>query len=65
LRLLARPRPAPVAVSFLVGALWDGKPPAGAIKQIEEMTGDLKKGLAGLGLALNLVKGVGYQLKDL
>jgi DNA-binding response OmpR family regulator len=64
-RLLARPRPAPVATSFLIGALWDGKPPQTAQKQIEEMTLDLQKPLKGIGLDLKLVKGVGYQLKDL
>jgi hypothetical protein len=63
-RLLARPRPAPVAVSFLVGALWDGKPTQNAQKQVEQMVSDLQAPLKGIGLDLKLVKGVGYQLKD-
>jgi hypothetical protein len=63
-RLLARPRPAPVAVSFLVGALWDGKPTQNSQKQVEQMVSDLQAPLKGIGLDLKLVKGVGYQLKD-
>jgi hypothetical protein len=63
-RLLARPRPAPVAVSFLIGALWDGKPPQNAQAQIITMAGDLTVPLKQIGLDLKLVKGVGYQLKD-
>jgi hypothetical protein len=63
-RLLARPRPAPVATSFLIGALWDGKPTQNAQKQIEQMVADLQAPLKGIGLDLKLVKGVGYQLKD-
>ena len=62
--LLARPRPTPVAVSFLVAALWDGKPPQKAEDQVKQMADDLAKGLAPIGLNLCLVKGVGYQLKD-
>ncbi len=64
-QLLARPRPAPVADSFLIGALWDGKPPANAADQLRTMAADLQKGLSPLGLDLRLVKGAGYQLRDL
>jgi hypothetical protein len=63
--LLARPRPQPVAESFLIGALWDGKPPANAKDQLKQMAADLQKGLSPIGLDLRTVKGVGYQLKDL
>ncbi len=63
-RLLARPRPLPVASSFLIGALWDGKPPQNAQAQIVTMVGDLTALLKEIGLDLRLVKGVGYQLKD-
>lgn len=65
LQLLARPRPTPVAESFLVAALWDGKPPANAADALRMMAGDLRKGLAPIGLDLAPVKGVGYQLRDL
>ncbi len=58
-RLLARPRPSPVAESFLVNALWEGKPPASAMTQLRELASDLAKGLAPIGLALNAVKGIG------
>ncbi|HYD66124.1 hypothetical protein [Azospirillum sp.] len=64
-RLLAKPRPAPVAESFLVGALWDGKPPRDAAEQLRLIAADLKGGLAPIGLDLRAVKGVGYQLKDI
>lgn len=64
-RLLARPRPQPVAEAFLVGALWDGKPPQNATEQLRTMASDLQKGLSPIGLNLASVKGVGYQLKDL
>jgi hypothetical protein len=64
IRLLARPRPAPVAESFLIAGLWDGRPPANAKEQLKTMAGDLQKGLSPIGLNLCLVKGVGYQLKD-
>lgn len=63
--LLARPRPQPVAEAFLVGALWDGKPPSNAVDQLKQMAADLQKGLSPIGLDLRTVKGVGYQLKDL
>lgn len=63
--LLARPRPAPVALSFLVNALWDGKPPATAGESVKQIAADLQKALSPIGLDLRLVKGVGYQLKDL
>ncbi len=64
-RLLAKPRPAPVGEAFLVGALWDGKPPATAGDTLRQMAADLQKGLSPIGLNLVAVKGVGYQLKDL
>lgn len=64
-KLLARPRPAPVAETFLIANLWDGKAPKNAPDIIRQLcAGDLKKGLAKLGLVLAPVKGVGYQLKD-
>lgn len=63
-QLLARPRPAPVAESFLIANLWNGKPPASASDQLRTMADDLRAGLAPIGLNLNLVKGAGYQLKD-
>jgi len=63
--LLARPRPQPVGESFLIGALWDGKPPANAKDQLKQMADNLQKGLSPIGLDLRTVKGVGYQLKDL
>lgn len=63
--LLARPRPAPVAVSFLINALWDGRPPGSATSAVTQMAADLQKALSPIGLNLNLVKGGGYQLKDL
>lgn len=62
--LLARPRPAPVALSFLVSALWDGKPPATAGDAVKQMAADLQVPLSSIGLDLKPVKGVGYQLKD-
>lgn len=64
-RLLARPRPQPVGEAFLIGALWDGKPPATAADQLRTMAADLQKNLSPIGLNLAVVKGVGYQLKDL
>jgi hypothetical protein len=64
-RLLARPRPALVGEAFLIGALWDGKPPRDAAEQLRQMSADLQKGLSPIGLNLAVVKGVGYQLKDL
>lgn len=64
-RLLAKPRPQTVAESFLVGALWDGRPPRDAAEQLRLLAIDLKGGLAPIGLDLRTVKGVGYQLKDL
>jgi hypothetical protein len=64
LQLLARPRPAPVAETFLIANLWDGKPPQTAADQLRTMADDLRAGLAPIGLSLNLVKGAGYQLKD-
>jgi hypothetical protein len=65
IRLLARPRPAPVAESFLLKNLWDGRAPNNAAEQLRTLCADLQKGLAPLGLDLNLVKGAGYQLRDL
>lgn len=62
--LLARPRPTPVAVPFLTNALWDGKPPATALLSLKQMAADLQTALSPIGLSVNLVKGVGYQLKD-
>jgi len=63
--LLARPRPAPVADSFLIKELWGKPAPRDAVEQLRGLaTGDLKKSLASIGLDLNPVKGVGYQLKD-
>lgn len=64
-QLLARPRPAPVAESFLVGALWDGRPPQRALEQLRQIAADLKGALAPIGLDLRTVKNVGFQLKDL
>lgn len=64
-KLLARPRPQPVAESFLVAGIWNGKPSATAKEQLKTMAADLQKGLSPIGLNLCLVKGVGYQLKDL
>lgn len=64
-RLLAKPRPQTVAEHFLVGALWDGKPTKDAAEQLRLMAADLQKGLSVIGLDLRLVKGVGYQLRDL
>lgn len=64
--LLARPRPAPVAEAFIVANLWSkGGAPKNANEQLRQLcAGDLKAGLAKLGLNLAPVKGVGYQLKD-
>jgi DNA-binding winged helix-turn-helix (wHTH) protein len=64
-RLLARPRPAPVDESFLIAKLWDNRPPTNAHAQLRTMCSDLQKGFSPIGLNLNLVKGAGYQLKDL
>lgn len=64
-RLLAKPRPQTVAEAFLIGALWDGKPTKDAAEQLRLIAADLQKGLSGIGLDLRLVKGVGYQLRDL
>jgi hypothetical protein len=63
-KLLARPRPAPVASSFLIKELWGSSKPPQAEDALRNMCGDLQKALSPLGLALNVVKGVGYQLKD-
>lgn len=63
--LLARPRPTPVAASFLVNALWDGKPPGHAMATLQQIAADLQKNLSPIGLNLAVVRGVGYQLKDL
>lgn len=63
--LLARPRPSPVATSFLVNALWDGKPPGSAMTTLQQIAADLQKNLSPIGLDLRVVRGVGYQLKDL
>jgi hypothetical protein len=63
-RLLARPRPAPVAETFLLKNLWDRAPPSNAAEQLRTLCADLQKGLAPIGLDLNLVKGAGYQLRD-
>jgi hypothetical protein len=60
---LARCRPAPVAESFLIGKLW-GVKPSNAAQQLKTLADDLHGGLLPIGLNLNLVKGVGYQLKD-
>jgi hypothetical protein len=65
--LLARPRPTPVAETFLIANLWGTKQaaPKNAAEQLRQLcAGDLKKGLAKLGLNLAPVPGVGYQLKD-
>ncbi len=64
-KILARPRPAAVGEAFLVGNLWDKPAPRNATEQLRQLcAGDLKKSLASIGLNLNAVKGVGYQLKD-
>jgi len=63
-RLLARPRPQPVDESFLVAALWDGKPMLNATEQLKTIAADLRNSLAPIGLDLKAVKGVGYQLRD-
>lgn len=64
-KILARPRPAPVGESFIVGNLWDKGAPRDAAEQLRRIcTGDLKISLRRIGLNLNAVKGVGYQLKD-
>jgi hypothetical protein len=64
-KILARPRPQPVAESFIIGNLWDKGRPPNATEHLRQLcTGDLKKSLAKIGLDLNAVKGVGYQLKD-
>lgn len=64
-KILARPRPQAVADSFIIGNLWDkGRPPNAADHLRQLCSGDLKKSLAKIGLNLNAVKGVGYQLKD-
>jgi DNA-binding response OmpR family regulator len=64
-KILARPRPAAVGEAFLVGNLWDKPAPRNATEQLRQLcVGDLKKGLASIGLNLTAVKGVGYQLKD-
>lgn len=63
--LLARPRPQTVSENFLMGALWDGKPPKDGAEQLRLLCADLKGGLSPIGLDLRTVKGVGYQLKDL
>jgi hypothetical protein len=65
IRLLARPRPAPVAETFLLKNLWDGRAPNNAGEQLRTLCADLQKGLAPIRLDLNLVKGAGYQLRDL
>ena len=64
LRLLARPRPAPVAVSFLVDRLF-GKSRPRASELLTELCNDTASGLKAIGLDLRLVKGAGYQLRDL
>lgn len=63
-RLLAKPRPSPVGDAFLIGALWDGRPPANAKDQLRTMTADLKGKISSIKLSISEVKGVGYQLKD-
>ena len=64
-KILARPRPQPVAEAFIIGNLWDKGAPRNAAEQLRQLcAGDLKKSLAKIGLNLNAVKGVGYQLKD-
>lgn len=64
-KILARPRPQTVSESSIIGNLWDkGKPPNASEHLRQLCIGDLKKGLAELGLNLNYIKGVGYQLKD-
>ncbi|ODM71711.1 hypothetical protein [Bradyrhizobium elkanii] len=64
-KILARPRPQVVAEAFIIGALWEkGRPPSAADQLRRLCTGDLKIALAKIGLNLNVVKGVGYQLKD-
>ncbi|MCP1832800.1 hypothetical protein [Bradyrhizobium sp. USDA 4545] len=64
-KVLARPRPQVVAEAFIIGALWDkGRPPSAADQLRRLCTGGLKTSLAKIGLNLNVVKGVGYQLKD-
>lgn len=63
-QLVARPRPAPVAESFLIANLWNGKPPAAASNQLHTVADDLRAALAPIGLNLNFVKGAGWQLKD-
>lgn len=64
-KILARPRPAPVSESFIISNLWEKPAPKNASEQLRQLcVGDLKGGLAKIGLNLNLVKGAGYQLKD-
>jgi len=64
IRLLARPRPAPVAETFLLKNLWDGRAPNNAAEQLRMLCLDLQKALAPIGLDLDWVKGAGYQLRD-
>lgn len=64
-KILARPRPQTVSESFIIGNLWDkGRPPSAAAQLRRLCTGDLKTSLAKIGLSLNDIKGIGYQLKD-
>lgn len=62
--LLARPRPEPVAETFLVKQLWENSP-RDAAQQLRVIAADLQKALSTIGLNLLPVRGVGYQLKDL
>lgn len=63
--ILARVRPNVVAPAFIIGKLWAaGKAPNSAGLQIGQLATDLKKSLPSIGLTVNLVKGVGYQLRD-
>jgi hypothetical protein len=60
---LAKGNGNPIGLSFLCKELWDNKPPGSAMTMISAMASDLRKPLDGIGLTLNHVKGVGYQLK--
>lgn len=63
--VLARTRPNVVAPSYIIGKLWAaGKAPGTAGLQIGQLATDLKKSLPSIGLTVNLVKGAGYQLRN-
>ncbi|MCK1583233.1 response regulator transcription factor [Bradyrhizobium sp. 168] len=64
LKILAKPRPNAVGLPFIIDKLWDGRAPSSAQVMVIALATDLKKSLPSIGLTVNHVKGVGYQLKD-